>query len=325
MKTRFASMLLGGLLAVSALAAMGRPAFALDPYSSPIISCGTAGLSQIEIKICGGTTGAPAGITIQYKKVSDWQVSGWADDGTLCKLSLSGQPSLQHPDKSRWELNPNECETVLIGDVNFDETGVSGNECSVTALDCGTDYVFRAFAHAGRRMARSEWSEDLFCSTIPCESGCTLTQGFWKTHGPSGCDTGNNANAWPVSSLTVGNVTYTASQLCAIFNTPAGGNGLISLAHQLIAAKFNVLSGASASCVNGEIAAADALIGNLVIPPVGAGYLSPSSSSALATTLDNYNTGSLCVDHCTTPNAALRNGALPIKKSTWGNMKTIYR
>jgi hypothetical protein len=39
--------------------------------------------------------------------------------------------------------------------------------------------------------------------------GCTLTLGYWKTHG----GTGPQANAWPVNSLTLGSVTYTQAQL----------------------------------------------------------------------------------------------------------------
>ncbi|HXU65209.1 MAG TPA: hypothetical protein VN962_26095, partial [Polyangia bacterium] len=76
---------------------------------------------------------------------------------------------------------------------------------------------------------------------------CTFTQGYWKTHGP--IPAGNNSNEWPVTSLTLGNVNYTDLQLQSIFDTPAGGNGLISLSHQLIAAKLNIANGADGSSV----------------------------------------------------------------------------
>ncbi len=113
-------------------------------------------------------------------------------------------------------------------------------------------------------------------------AGCTLTQGYWKNH----------AQAWPVQSLTLGTVTYTKTQLISILNTPVKGNGLISLSYQLIAAKLNQASGASVPPeVASAIAAADALIGGLVVPPVGSGSLSTDSTSSLGTTLDNYNNG----------------------------------
>jgi len=70
------------------------------------------------------------------------------------------------------------------------------------------------------------------------------------------------------------------------------GNGLVSLAHQLIAAKLNRATGASVpASVATAITNADAMIGGLVVPPVGSGFLSTSSTSSLTTTLDTYNNG----------------------------------
>jgi hypothetical protein len=121
--------------------------------------------------------------------------------------------------------------------------------------------------------------------------GCTRTIGYWKNH----------PEAWPVQSLTLGTVTYTQAQLLSIFNQPVKGNGLVSLAQQLIAAKLNQLSGASTPQPAGEaLAAADTLIGSLVVPPVGNGFLSPAVTSGLTSTLDQYNQGLLSggPSHC---------------------------
>ncbi len=172
--------------------------------------------------------------------------------------------------------------------------------CAGTSLACGTQYVFRAFAHATSGVNRSDFSSTLTCETLPCNpgGGCTFTQGFWKTHGPLGCVTGNNTNLWPVPSLALGNTTYDDTQLCAIFNTPAGGNGLISLAHQLIAAKLNVANGADATSIASAISDADALIGSLIIPPIGSGSLSPSATSTLIATLTSFNEGLIGPGHC---------------------------
>ena len=126
--------------------------------------------------------------------------------------------------------------------------------------------------------------------------GCTLTQGFWKTHGPT--PTGNNSNEWPVTSLTLGTVNYTDVQLLSILNTAPKGNGLLTLAHQLIAAKLNIANGADGSSISATIAAADALIGGLVIPPVGSGSLSSSAVASLVTALTNFNQGATGPGHC---------------------------
>jgi hypothetical protein len=119
-------------------------------------------------------------------------------------------------------------------------------------------------------------------------SGCVFGQGFWKNHPAQ----------WPVNQLQLGNTTYTQDQLLLILHQPVSGNGLVLLAHQLIAAELNIANGAVGSCIQQTIADANALIGDLVVPPVGTGYLSPPDVSALADTLDEYNDGMLCAPSC---------------------------
>jgi len=98
--------------------------------------------------------------------------------------------------------------------------------------------------------------------------------------------------------MMLGTVTYADLQLQSIFGQSAGGNGLISLAHQLIAAKLNIANGADGSAVAATIAAADSMIGGVVVPPVGAGFLAPSATSTMTTTLNNYNNGLVGPGHC---------------------------
>ena len=117
---------------------------------------------------------------------------------------------------------------------------------------------------------------------------CVRGQGYWKNH----------PDAWPVTELQLGNVTYTQEQLLAILHEPVRGNGLLILAHQLIAAKLNIAAGADPSCIQDTIAAADALIGNLVIPPIGDGYLSPRDVGSLAGILGQFNEGYMCAPAC---------------------------
>ncbi|HEY2954461.1 MAG TPA: hypothetical protein VGK89_04350 [Candidatus Eisenbacteria bacterium] len=339
MRKHYLSLVVCAMLAIGGLAVASAPALALTPYDPPTIECLSSTLNSITLKICAGPSGAPAGVTVQWITKADHDLYGWSNDALVCKLSLSGQPSLQHPGKSRWELLPGECESIIIGDINFDETGVSGEGCGLDALECGTDYVFRAFAHAGRGFGRSEFTDKLYagCSTQPCPpTQCTHTQGYWKTHGDGDCHSGQNASVWPASALpmTLGTVSYTtAAKLCAIFNTPAGGNGLIALAHQLISAKLNLANGAT-SCAGlaSAIASADALIGSKTVPPTGPSscgspcFIATSSTSALTLSLTNYNEGGFCVPNCHGDVQQGRaTGAEPSRTATWGQLKTIYR
>jgi hypothetical protein len=121
----------------------------------------------------------------------------------------------------------------------------------------------------------------------PPPGGCTYTQGYWKNH----------PTAWPVTSLTLGSVTYTQAELLSILKQPVKGNGLVSLSYQLIAAKLNVATGASPA-PTADIDAADALIGGLVVPPVGSGKLERGATSTLGGRHDDFNNGRTGPGHC---------------------------
>jgi hypothetical protein len=129
-------------------------------------------------------------------------------------------------------------------------------------------------------------------SVTPTPTGtpgvCVRGQGYWKNH----------PDQWPVTELQLGNVTYTQQQLLDILHEPVRGNGLLILAHQLIAAKLNIAAGADPTCIQQAIAQADALIGDLVIPPVGNGYLSPRDAAPLAGILGQFNEGFMCAPAC---------------------------
>ena len=154
-------------------------------------------------------------------------------------------------------------------------------------------------AWAGQRVGNGKYPFDRYfiyqfagCTRQPT-STCVYTQGFWKTHGPM--PTGNNSNEWDsftqLNGMNLGTVPYTQQQLLSIFNTPVGGNGLISLAHQLIAAKLNIANGADGSTIAATITAADLLIGVKVVPPIGGGSLTSKQTSTLTSALAAYNEG----------------------------------
>jgi len=98
--------------------------------------------------------------------------------------------------------------------------------------------------------------------------------------------------------LTLGAVSYNKSQLLQILNRPAQGNGLVILAHQLIASKLNIANGADPAAVQQSVIAADSMIGGLIVPPIGNGYLSPAQTSELTDTLTEYNEGTIGPGHC---------------------------
>jgi hypothetical protein len=123
-----------------------------------------------------------------------------------------------------------------------------------------------------------------------CSTKCPLGTGFWKSH----------ASLWPVTSLTLGTVTYSQAQLLAILKlSPGSGtkaDASLILAQQLIAAKLNLANGASPCPIASTVAAADALIGGRRIPIVP--KITPPTAEgnqmvSLAGPLGQYNTGLL--------------------------------
>lgn len=278
----------------SALAVKKAAADTKLPLDTPTLACAGASQASITLRFTAGASGAPAGFSLQWMKKADYDLSGWpaSDSATLCEAGFSGNANL-----SRYELAAGESVDVEVGDFLFDN-GAS-TDCMLP-LECGVTYVFRAFAHATSERKRSEWSANLECATLACTQVvvCTYTQGYWKTHGP--VPTGNNTNQWPVASLMLGSVNYTDLQLLDILNTtPAGGNGLVALAHQLIATKLNIANGSDATAIAAAVANADALIAGLVVPPVGSDSLAANTTSGLTHLLDDYNSGLTGPGHCT--------------------------
>jgi hypothetical protein len=231
--------------------------------------------------VTAGDSGAPNGFVIQWMTLADFVANGnqWPDDpAQVCEASFPNN------------LSPNQAITVIIGDDRlFDSFGVR-SDCSGDPLLCDTAYVFRSRANETPSCDVSQWSNTIACSTLPCNPGqnCTYTQGYWKNH----------TDVWPSQSLTLGAVSYADSQLLQILNHPAQGNGLVTLAHQLIAAKLNIANGADPAAVQQSIIDADSMIGGLIVPPIGNGYLSPAQTSELTDNLTEYNEGTIGPGHC---------------------------
>jgi len=234
------------------------------PLDTPTLESHVQGHEKIVGDVIAGPSGAPTGFTMQWMKFSDFLANG----GHFFDASANDPSDLQSeakftgvPTLNTWggtltsfTLEPSATAAVEIGDL-FDETGVATDASAELELLTATPYILRVRANGAGARQMSTWSNVVVVSTI-VNRNCTFTIGYWNTHGPEGCQNGNNTNEWPVTSLTLGTVTYTDLELCSILNEPAQGNGLVSLAHQLIATLLNEAQGADVSDVSGAIASA---------------------------------------------------------------------
>jgi hypothetical protein len=317
---------IGTTLPVRPMVSGSASAAAKGRIDTPQIFCTSSTKTSINITVCApdsGTaaTGMPAGFSLQWMTCTDYAANGnqWfaSDDPRLCKASFSANAN-----SSRYRLAPGQCVTVNVGDFLFDN-GAS-TDCA-GPLQCDGCYVFRAFGHATNSLNRSDFTNNLTCSTVDCTDQCededtcefcnccVIDAIHWQVYGPPGCAV-FTLNQWPATSLTLGTVTYTDLELCEILNTPANGNGLLTLGQELVAAKLNQLSlniqlqGRGFSRCSGYtceevamvarcLADADAFVGSRRIPPFGTDFVDPAQIEALIACLHAFNAG-LGVDGC---------------------------
>jgi hypothetical protein len=145
---------------------------------------------------------------------------------------------------------------------------------------------------------------------IECPQGCTLTQGYWKTHNQSFRDARNGRgptpdDAWFLIGALGEDTPFfsTGKTWFEIFWTAPKGNAYYNLAHQYMAAKLNILDGVDASAaIDGYIAEAETLFGTYSIAQIGAMKANNPVRQRfieLAGFLGAFNEGTAGVDHCT--------------------------
>jgi hypothetical protein len=134
---------------------------------------------------------------------------------------------------------------------------------------------------------------------VPCDVGCTLTPGYWKTHskyGPAPYD-----STWDLKDGGDAPFFETGYSYYEMLWTDSnGGNAYIILAHAYIAAELNVSNGAS---IPNEVIEAWEQAGELLVMYQGDMSIpknSPDRAVAiqLAEILDDYNNGLIGPGHC---------------------------
>jgi hypothetical protein len=115
----------------------------------------------------------------------------------------------------------------------------------------------------------------------------TGTPGYWKNH----------PEAWPVTEITVGGVTYTKDAAIAWLKK-VGKDKTTTMFSSLVPAMLNVRVGNDGSCVSSTITAANAWMATY---PLGSNVAGSSDAWSLGEPLhkqmDSYNNGLLCAPH----------------------------
>jgi hypothetical protein len=194
--------------------------------------------------------------------------------------------------------------TLVNDSVNVDDTNGmswlfsgSGSETYTKTFTCDEDEG----THDNTATIRETGQSDDASVTVTCtppSSGCTLTLGYWKTHsiyGPaSKPDSTWNLVGGPDAAFFSSGMSW-----LTLFNTaPKDGNAYIILAHQYMAAKLNMLAGASSTA---QVDAAMTWATSFFSTYTPTSTLSTSvrdEAIANAGTLDAYNNGVIGPGHC---------------------------
>lgn len=185
--------------------------------------------------------------------------------------------------------------TVCAGDSTFEfqyTYDIKFDTCGDYTVENTASFVTNDTATTGQ----DSWSIPV---SVPCApAGCTLTQGYWKTHsdrGPAPYDDGWKAigPAEEDTAFFISGKTY-----YEVFWTPPAGNAYYNLAHQYIAATLNKLNGAgTTSDVDAALAAATAFF-QAKTPSSSLTRAERNQVLAWASTLDRYNNGLIGPGHC---------------------------
>ncbi len=266
-------------------------------YVVPLPDAGTrvnlATISVDTTSLVGGAT-ASASVNFASAVVSELDKCVRVSDTNSAFASAFGNPVLCGGD-------PQNPLPKLYG---YARTIVGGNCGLGTYLESNT----ASFVSVTNSAVFGSASTSVAVTVPACKLGCTLTQGYWKTHAGFGAPPFD-----PTWNLIVGSggpgpntvFFFSGKSYIGVMNTPPSGNAYYILAHQYIAAKLNQLKGASIPpAVLAAYNSATAFFSNPANTPAAIAALKGSNALrlsivSLAGILEAYNSGTTGPGHCT--------------------------
>jgi hypothetical protein len=275
-----------------------------------------AGITRVALTIDEGSDPKVGFDSIRFCKDTDritytWLIDKAADLNTLTlapgETYQMGYTVTVTPSKAGdcCTANPLD-ECVDISDTYYDSLGtacVNGAKYTYTREIgpyevCGTYTVENTASFLTNDTSTRGSDSETITVNVPCSAGCTLTQGYWKNHsefGPAPYD-----DTWAKLSNGASTVFYLSGQSWyqVLQTPPKKGNVYYILAHQYIAAKLNLLNGASSTAdVDEAIAWAESFF-NTNSPSTSLSKDITNMARSNASLLDQYNNGNIGPEHC---------------------------
>jgi hypothetical protein len=254
-------------------------------YSVVTVPANLALNGQIILCKATETVGAPAA-TFTFDAVEGAVTTNPTVDVGSCETIVNDLSAPHTVDISEqalqdWDLDSIRVEAPAVCSGVVSEDGTTATARS--GNDCFTRVTFW-----------NTWTDPV----VP--EGCTLTQGYWKTHsdlGPAPFD-----ETWDLLPSGSSTIFYLSTQTWyEVFHTAPAGNAYYNLAHQFMAAVLNGLAGADLSDVSAELTAADGLFAAWTPDDIGALKGSDALRQqfiSLAGALAAFNEGDTGPGHC---------------------------
>jgi hypothetical protein len=270
----------------------------VDVSSNPVLDPGESDCYPYEFNLtaaqthAGGTYKNTANVTITNHSGHLDTPFGPSPSATTVMPSTPTEECVDVEDTLQGDLG------TVCGNATFPKTFTYTRQVGPYE-ECGEYDVDNTASFENDRVSGSDsWHIDV---TVPCGGGCTLTQGYWKTHsdrGPAPYDDtwAQLPNGEDTQFLNLNNPVKTWYQI--FWTAPQNGNAFLILAHQYQAAYLNSLSGASVpSAVQTALnQAADLLDNYTSIPNVNGAV--KNTMLQLAGVLKAYNEGTTGPGHC---------------------------
>ena len=239
-------------------------------------------------------------------KIAGWKIELWKLNGVT--WSFVADDTTDTTGYSFTGLAPGTYAVCEVQQVNYVQSfpytgatlpaGETVFDCS--ALTPNSGGTFGAFGIRFTATSGASLTDNLFGNFL-VPPGCTLTQGYWKTHSSYG-PAAHPDDTWDLLSDGPDTPFFDSTRTWyqVFWTSPKGGNAWLILAHQYMAAQLNLLNGSGtvtglASALSQAEAILDAWDTQMKIPKN-----SPDRATAitLAGFLASYNEGFEGVPHC---------------------------
>jgi hypothetical protein len=223
-------------------------------------------------------------------------ISEMKDDERLAIIDITAGPETAHDEINTYDVALG--NSLFIGEYTL--TNVPGNVTNVEVNIYSPDNKNEDPGVYGDSFFVSGVIADV--DIVTDDPGCTLTQGYWKTH--SSCKTNGNGperdDTWDALPSAESTEFFLSGQdYCEVFaTTPRKGGKYYILAHQYIAAQLNILSGASGSSITAAYGAATDFLNMYTPDDVKNSQELQAKAVELGAVLDDYNNGFIGPGHC---------------------------